>query len=131
MYDFKSSFLTLLTIALCDTNISPEEVQFLYDIGIQNGISEKEVDDILMSPHKNKIEFPTDKNDKIELLYNCSKMIWADGKVLEEEIQVLKRIISNLGIKGDKINQLSDYLLKTDRSKTEKQEITNFIKNII
>lgn len=131
MYDFKNSFLTLLTIALCDTDVSPAEVKILYDIGIQNGIPEKEVDDILVSPHKNKIEFPTDKNDKIDLLYNCAKMIWADGKVLDEERLVLQRVLINIGIINENIEKVTKYFSDKDIKNRSKQDIISFINNYL
>ena len=48
----KSHFLNLYHIALCDMQIEPVELEKLYSIGIEKGISTSEIDSIVLHPDK-------------------------------------------------------------------------------
>jgi len=83
--ELKSHFLNLYLLALSDNNFDEKELEVILQIGEEKGISQKAFEEIIINPTSIEIYYPTEFIDKIKLLYDFTKVIWADNKVEEDQ----------------------------------------------
>jgi len=93
-----SHFLNLFSLAISDSVVTAEELELLYSIGIENGVSKVEVDYLIDNPHKVRFVEPTSTDDLIEQLFDFCRMILADNKIDIREIAVFKSLASHFKI---------------------------------
>jgi hypothetical protein len=120
--EIKAHFLRLYEFAMTDNDFSSEEWKMLYDFGIERGISKEQLDKILLTT-TGELPVPSKLEKKIEYLFDFCCMIWADGKVTEEEKRTLSKYISKFGFKEENIIPLSEYLLKSVKNGIKKEAI--------
>jgi uncharacterized tellurite resistance protein B-like protein len=125
--ELKAHFLRLYQLAMTDGDFSPLEWKMLYQFAEERGVPNQELDKILLSPTGN-LEIPKSIEQKVEYLYDLSRMIWADGKVDEEERITLKKYCKKFGFKEENINELSEYLIDAVKQGKSKDEILNEIR---
>ncbi len=81
----KSHFLRLYQMAFSDDNFDKQELKMLYHFAEERGISEGQLQEVLLNPLTEDTEIPDSLNQKIDYLNDLSKMIWADGIVTDDE----------------------------------------------
>lgn len=126
----KKMFLGLYQMLLADSEVHPNELDTLYQIGKEKGnITKEEIQSALFSP--NTFTFIEDLNDdeKIEYLYNLTRMAWADGKIDEKEKEALKITSNLLGFSEDNADQIIEFLLENAKNKISFIDVLNIIKN--
>ena len=101
----------LLNMALADLNIDTQELELIYKLGIEKGISESEIDLLLKTPDYSLLEQPKTLKAKIQLLYDLCLVIWADGKVVKEERELLEKIIVQCGFEKEIAEESGKFLL--------------------
>lgn len=109
--DLKAHFLRLYSIAFTDDEFHPLELKMLYQFARDRGIAEDTLNELLLNPTLVNSSTPDSIEDKITYLYQFSEMIWADGKVDENERTTLKKYIKLFGFMDENIDELSNYLL--------------------
>ncbi len=119
----KSHFLRLYQIALSDNEFSTLEMKMLYDFALERGISEKYLDEILLSSSNVQDYFPETLDEKIEFIYDLTQMIWADGKVDKNERSALEKYIQLFGFLDENISPLADFFLDAVQDGITKTEI--------
>lgn len=122
----KSHFLRLYQMAFADDNFDVLEMQMLYKYAENRGITKNELNDILLHPAHNS-EIPEELNEKIEYLYDLALMIWADGKVTEDEQHTLNKYCLKFGFLEENISELSAFLLEKAREGISKTELLRLI----
>jgi len=125
--ELKTHFLRLYQIAFSDDNFDVLELQLLYAFALQRGISEEQLNYILLHP-TNDCSIPETLELRIEYLYDFALMIWADGKVTEDERNTLKKYCKRFEFVSENIEELSTYLLKNAKEGVRKEVIINKIK---
>lgn len=95
-------------MVLADTNTDPRELSMLYSIGQEKGISKQEMDEFISSTGA-ALAFPDKLEDKIELLYDLTKVAWADGDFAQQETDLLKKMCLNLGFLEENVDELTDF----------------------
>lgn len=123
----KSHFIRLYRMAVTDGDFSPLELKMLYQFAEDRGVPSDELDRILLSPI-GKMGIPETVEERIEYLFDFSRMIWADGIVTEDEIETLKKFCLKFQFKEENVEELSQYLIKSVKDGKGKDEILNELK---
>ncbi len=109
--ELKAHFLRLYSIAFTDDNFHHLELKMLYDFAKERGVPKESLDALLLNPTQVIATIPKETHQKITYLYQLSQMIWADGKVDDNERNALKKYIKLFGFEEGNVEELSDYLL--------------------
>ena len=119
----KSHFLNLYHIALCDMQIEPTELEKLYLIGSEKGITSEEIDSIVLHPDKIKFIIPESIEQKIEYLYDLAQIAWSDGKIDNNEKFTLELFCSKFGFEQDHISTITQFILDEVEKKTKLSDV--------
>ncbi len=121
----KAHFLRLYQMAICDDNFSPLELKALYKSAEERGISQKNLDEILLNPINSKLTIPENIEEKIDYLYDLTVMIWADGEVSPNEKSALEKYVLMFGFMEENALQIVDYLIDSVKDGKSKADIIN------
>ena len=120
--ELKSHFLRLYQMALSDDQFDVLELQMLYHFADERGIPKEELDKLFLNPVTEFI-VPESLNTKIEYLYDLTRIIWADEKVTDDELNMLRKYCRKFDFLEENINDLSDYLIGCVQKNIAKEEI--------
>ncbi|WP_422104644.1 hypothetical protein [Winogradskyella sp.] len=109
--ELKSHFLRLYQMAFADDNFHELELKMLYDFAKQRGITEEQLNKILLNPTFGISNIPSTVIEKITYLYELCLLIWVDGMVDNNESTVLKKYIRLFGFEDENVDELASYLL--------------------
>lgn len=124
--ELKSHFLRLYQIAFTDDNFDVLEMQMLYKFAEERGIDKEQLNQILLNPtHDSSI--PETIETRVEYLYDLACMIWADGKVTEDEKNTLIKYCKKFEFLDENIHELTDYLLESAKNNIDKDELLKSI----
>lgn len=115
-------------MAFSDDNFDVLELQMLHNFAKDRGVSKEDLEKILLEPSQVST-IPTKIEKKIEYLYDLAIMIWADGVVTDDEVNTLKKYCLKFGFLKENIADLSDFLLKKAKEKTNKEDLIQQILN--
>lgn len=118
----QAQFLRLYQMALTDGDFSPLEWKMLYEFATERNVSKEDLDNILLTTTGN-LEVPESVEEKLEYLYDFSRMVWADGFVSDDERTTLEKFCRKFGFLDENIQGLSDYLIKAVQEGKTKAEI--------
>ncbi len=124
--ELKGHFLRLYQIAFADDNFDKLELEMLYKFASDRGLTKEQLDGILLNPSAS-VSIPESIETRVEYLYDLAIMIWADGKVDEDEYVALKKYCKKFGFLDENIEALADYLLESANNGVSKEEIINSI----
>ncbi|GAK96922.1 hypothetical protein JCM19294_1231 [Nonlabens tegetincola] len=124
--ELKGHFLRLYQMAFTDDSFDKLELEMLYRFASDRGLTKKQLDGILLNPSTD-ISIPESIETRVEYLYDLAVMIWADGKVDEDEYIALKKYCRKFGFLDENIEALADYLLESAHKRVSKEEIINSI----
>ncbi|WP_452223497.1 hypothetical protein [Lacinutrix chionoecetis] len=120
--ELKSHFLRLYQIAFSDDNFDILEMQMLYSFAEERGLTKEQLNEILLNPsHDSSI--PESLELRVEYLYDLAVMIWADGKVTDDEYNTLKKYCKKFEFLDENIIELTDYLLESAKKGVNKEDI--------
>jgi len=102
----RAHFAAIVNLALADGHISEEEKAFIDRLAIFLEIDPEVVQKVMESPEQFKAEPPSDKNSRLERLYDLSKMIYADNIADDNEKKLLEKMVLGLGFEADKASQV-------------------------
>jgi uncharacterized tellurite resistance protein B-like protein len=119
----KSHFLRLYQMAFSDDNFDKLELKMLYHFAEQRGVSEEQLQQVLLNPFTDDAAIPDTLNQKIEYLNDLAKMIWADGIVTEDERNTLIKYCKRFGFLNENLNQLVDFLLECAKDDLSVEDI--------
>ncbi len=95
----KTHFMSLYHLAFSDLDFAPEELEILYQIGYEHGVSHVELEDAILRPVRS-IVIPENDEEKVAYLYDYARLIVSDGKIEPAERQSFERFCERFGI-GD------------------------------
>lgn len=123
-------FLGLYQMILADAEVNPKELELLYQIGKEKGdISEEEIQQAIFSPNTFVSLESLSDEERIEYLYNLSRIAWADGKVDENEKALLQKASLRLGFADEHVEEISEFLLAEAKENKSFEEVLETIKN--
>lgn len=126
----KKMFLGYYQMLLADAEVHPSELELLYQIGKEKGgISEEEIQRAIFSPNTFVSLESMGDTDKIEHLYNLSRLAWADGMINEKEKDILLEAARRLGFADENIVEISEFLLGQAKEGKTIEEVLKTINN--
>ena len=84
-------FAAMATLAAVDGEINPQEKAVLDRLARKFDISKAEYKEVLKKSNQYPIEPQNDAEKRLERLYDCLKIIFADHKIDDEEMVLLKK----------------------------------------
>jgi hypothetical protein len=123
----KSHFLNLYAMALTDSQFDEKEIHMLYKLSEDKGISRTDLDNLLLNPASVKFHFPETLSERIEYLYDYSRMILADDHIDEEELTTLRKFCLRMGFTETNTPAIIDLLLDAARNSVPTAEIIEFV----
>ena len=116
----KSQLSALIALAKIDGDFAGEERDLIYMIGKANGISEKEIMDLVDEPEPLPALTTMTDDDKFEYLYNIVQLMKIDNQIYLSEIKFCEELATKLGYKKGVISALSakvfsDPMITSDR----------------
>jgi len=126
----KKMFLGLYQMLLSDAEVHPKELEMLYQIGKAKGcVSEEEIQRAVFSPNSFVSLDSLSDHDRIEYLYNLSRIAWADGKIDNKEKEVLQEASRRLGFAEENVIEISEFLLEQAKGEKSVEEVLQTIQN--
>ena len=116
----QSQLSALIALAKIDGDFAGEERDLIYMIGKANGISEKEIMDLVDAPEPLPALTTMTDDEKFEYLYNIVQLMKIDNQIYLSEIKFCEELAGKLGYKKGVISALSakvfsDPMITSDR----------------
>ncbi len=125
--ELKSHFLNLYHLALTDSEVDVLELEMLYRIGEERGISLTEIQDIVLRPDTVRFSIPETDIEKVECLYDFARIAWADGKIDSCEEKLLQMFCSKFDFEEDNIPTLSQFLFDEAEKGTSTEQLLKIV----
>ena len=107
----KGHFSAIVRIAVADRNISAEEKLFLDKLAVNLEISKEEYEEILENPMKYPINPPYLYTQRLERLYDLSRMVFADHVLGQKQKDLLIKLALALGFTPGNVSYIVDKAL--------------------
>ena len=126
----KGHFLNLYMLALSDNNFDEKELEIILQIGEEKGISRNDFEEIIINPTSVEIKYPNGFIEKIRLLYDFTRVIWADNKVEKDEKDAFLKFCNKFGFEEQESEELFEWLLDLAKKGITMSQLDNEIKNL-
>lgn len=93
----KAHFASIVRVAIADGALSKEEKEFLDKLAVRLEISNSEYEEILENPSKFPINPPYLHSQRLERLYDLSRMVYADHVLGPKQKEILTKFALALG----------------------------------
>jgi hypothetical protein len=107
----KGHFSAIVRVAMENGHLSHEERTFLDKLAVQLDISKEEYAEILDNPFKYPINPPHLYVQRLERLYDLSRMVYADHILGPKQKEILTRFALALGFTPGNVNYIVDKAL--------------------
>ena len=110
LFNKKAELNVLINLAAIDRIIDAKEVSLILMIGLANGFSRDEVEEMIKHPHTiiNMAEMTAD--EKFEHLYYLITLMKSDGKIFQNEIDFCEKVADRLGYRKGVIAAMSQHI---------------------
>lgn len=122
----KWHFFNLYCLALSDEQFDFTELQTLYSIGVEHGITSEQINQVVLTANITPT-IPTTIDGKVECLYDLTRMAWADGKIEPEECEIIKKCVIRYGFLPENADGIVDYFIASVKENKSKTDIINEI----
>ena len=126
----KDHFAAIVRVAMSDGVISEGEQTFLDRLANRLNISEADYKKILKDYASHPINPPVSYDERLERLYDLTKMVWADGIKGNDEVKLLHKFCVALGFHAVNVKYISEKALEMIRQEDELEEFIYGIKNM-
>lgn len=110
-------FATLASLAAIDGEINPQEKAVLDRLAHKLNISNSEYEEILKKENKYPIETATDKEKRLERLFDFFKIIFADHDMDDAERKMIEKYAIGLGFPQNKASYIIERSIAIFRGK--------------
>jgi uncharacterized membrane protein YebE (DUF533 family) len=122
---FRKNYLrNLIQLASADGRLDESEIKVLYEIGKQRNLKDWQIDELLKDLTAVEIFIPESFLNKMNLLFDLMRLIYADGIVDENEIAYIRRILSAFNLSHNVIAELVEIFAKGTPSIEEWRDFT-------
>lgn len=106
----KNHFLSLYCLTVADGEVHPKELEMLYQIGREYGISHDDILSVVLEPN-DVLVTPSTLEEKVAYLYDLCRMAWADGKIVDEERDLIGKYVIKFGFPPANAEAIMDFFL--------------------
>lgn len=110
LYNSKYELNVLINLAAIDHIIESREASLIYAIGQANQLSKLEIEEMIKKPEPIKGLGTMTSEEKFDHLCYLIRMMKADGKVIQDEIDFCENIAERLGYKKGVVKALSAHI---------------------
>ena len=128
--NLKKLFLELYQMILSDSEVHPKELELLYQLGKDKGITEQEIQAAVFSPNNLFSSESLTDDQRITYLFNMAQIAWADGKLDDNEKETLYNTSKRFGFPEEYIVEISNFLLLQAENNKTIDEVLLTIKNL-
>ena len=108
----RDHFAAIVSLALADGKITKEEQAFINRTAINLEIDEDEVKHIIENIDSYKINPPVLKRERLERLYDLSRMVFADNIADKAEKKLMHSLVIGLGFEQNEANSIIEKSFK-------------------
>lgn len=126
-----SHFANIVRIAKSDNQISSEEIEFLAKVSKKYNISDENFKEILKFPENIPTIAHLDCIERIERLYELMVMVKADHEIQQEEIMMLRRIVTGLAFPLNRVDMIVEHSLTIDVDEVDMDSFTDKILRLL
>lgn len=126
----KEHFGHLIQIAMADGIIETSELEMLHQFGSKLGLTAPEVDDLLETSKKSAYVPPYEFEKRFGQLYDVIKMVFADGKVDNNEMRLATGIAIKSGFTEQEIPVLLALLISGIKNGDNEEDLFDLYKKI-
>lgn len=123
-------FASIVVLALADEVVTEGEEKMLKRLANRFHILEEKYNEIIENPSNFPIHTPHSYNERIERLYDLTKMIYADDEVSIKEVGVLRRICVGLGFPLDNVEKVADEAIHLVLNDNDLEDFTKAVKQV-
>lgn len=118
----KSHFLSLYCMTVSDSDVSVEELETLYKIGLEYGISRDEIQSIIINPNTATL-VPDTLREKIAYLYDLTRIANSDGKIVQEEKDLIGKYVIKYGFPAENSEAIVEFFIEKVKEGISLEEI--------
>jgi len=122
-------FANIVKLALLDKKIDLKEHKLLKKLALKLDIQKEEFKAILKNPENFPVNPPVSYNERIERLYNLTKMLFLDKSPIDEKISILNKIAVGLGFPIENTKNIVNTAIKFFSKDPEIEDFKNKIKS--
>jgi len=108
----KEHFIHLIQVANADGEIDDAELQMLHRMGANLGLTNPEIDDLLVTSKQSAYIPPYELSKRFEQLYDVIKMVFADGRIDDNEMKLAAGLAVKSGFAEEDIPVLLTVLME-------------------
>lgn len=123
-------FASIVKMAMADGVITEGEEKLLKRVARKLHILEDKVEEVLKNYKDYSITTPQNYDERIELLYDYTKMIYADDSVSAKEASVLRKICIALNFPLDNVEKVADEAIHLVLNEEDLETFTEAIKYV-
>jgi len=115
----RTYFSALVRMAFADGSMDKKELEFLEKMAYKLDIGDSEFTKILEHPNEYPLETPHDYDERIEQLYNLTRMINSDDEIKLDEALLVRKFAIGLGfpvVNAEKITDEAIHLIMNDNN---------------
>ncbi len=109
-----SHFANMVKVARSDNFISVDEANLLKKIAKKYNISDEKFKEILKDPDNTPTIAHIDCEERIERFYDLMQMVYADHKTADEEVFILRRIVTGLAFPLQNVDKIVERAVDID-----------------
>jgi len=122
----KWHFFNLYCLALSDEEFDFTERQLLYSIGLEHGYTPEMINEVILTANIKPV-VPDTLAGKVECLYDLVRLAWADGQVMPEEYELIKKCVIRYGFLPENANGIVDYFVESVKDNKSQKQILDEI----
>jgi uncharacterized tellurite resistance protein B-like protein len=104
---FRKNYLrNLIQLASADGHLDETEKQVLYEIGLKRGLKNWQIDELLNDGSTFEVFIPESFLNRMNLLFDLMRLIYADGIVEEQEVAYIRHVLSAFNLSHNIIAEL-------------------------
>lgn len=126
----KGHFASIVKLALHDHRINDEEFKLLERLASRLDITKSEFDAILKNPSKFEVISPDTYDERLECLYDLTKMLFLDKNPTIDKTSTMDRIAVGLGFPVENVREIVKEAIKFFLKEPDIEDFKNVIKKV-
>lgn len=123
-------FATIVRLSLLDNKINSDEYKLLERLAIRLDITKSEFDAILKTPNNYPINPPVSYDNRMECLYDLTKMLFLDKNPTIDKTSMMDRIAVGLGFPIENVREIVKEAIKFFLKEPDIEKFKDVIKKV-